>query len=101
PSSVISVELVFLTEALEFGFGAVHLIGVRVLVVVAKDPQKRATEAVSELNRRNWAFGVELTFVVHNDIAAPAINDCIYRIQAASTQVGMAPPRTEPDETNF
>jgi hypothetical protein len=77
------------------------LIGFRVLVIVAEQPQKRATEALSEINRCDRALGVELTFIIDDDIAAPAIDDGVYRIKAAGAQVGVPAPRAEPDNTDF
>lgn len=101
PSAIVPVEFVPLAEAFELSLSAIHLVSVRVLIIVAEQSKKRATETVCEINWRDRALGVEQILIVHNDIAAPAIDDSIYRIQAASTQVGVPASRAKPDKTNL
>jgi hypothetical protein len=70
PGAIVPVEFVPLAEAFELSLSAVHLVSVRVLIIVAEQSEKRATETVREIYRSHRALDVEQTLIVHNDIAA-------------------------------
>src|SRR5690349_13093993 len=51
--AVVAVELVSFAELLEDGFGAVHLVAVRVFILVAEKPEQRTAQLGRQIDRRN------------------------------------------------
>src|SRR5665213_3442577 len=95
PGAVVAVEGVILAELFQHGFGAVDLIGVGVLVVVAEHAQDRTLDVGSEIDRRDRTLGVERLWIVHDDVAAPAIHQRVEVRRAAAAQERMASPGAE------
>src|SRR4051794_33471823 len=75
--AVVAVKLVVLAELLEHLFGAVDVIAVGVLIVVAENAEQRRGYLLGQIDGRNRLLGVEQLLVVDHDIAAPAIDDRI------------------------
>src|SRR6266550_4405665 len=59
-SAVVTVKLVGLAELLEHGFGAVHLVTVWILIVIAEQPEQRTAQLGGEIDGRDRPLGVEL-----------------------------------------
>src|SRR3979411_1385190 len=97
PGSVVAVEFVGLSEPFQRRFGAVHLVGIGILIVIAEDAEQRRAQLLGQIARRTRPLAVELGFVVHDDIAAPTIDDSVEVRDAAPAQVGMATAGAEAD----
>src|SRR2546422_11616085 len=61
--TVVAVKLVGLAELLEHRLGAVDLIPVGVLIIVAEQAKQRAPQLLRQVDRRDWTLGVELRLV--------------------------------------
>src|ERR1700730_8860155 len=96
-SAVVAVEFVVLAEFLEHRFGAVHLIGGRVVIIVAENSQQRTAHFFSQIDRRNRALAVQVLGIVDNDITAPAIDRGIDTRERAGSEIGMPATGAEPD----
>src|SRR5712672_3205499 len=71
--AVVAVEFVGLSEPFQRRLGAVHLVGIGILIVVAEQAEQRWAQLVGQIDRRHRPLGIELGFVVDDDIAAPAV----------------------------
>ena len=85
--AVIAVELIGLAKAFEYRLGAVDLVGVGVLIVIAEHAKKGAAQSLGEINGCHRPIGIELTLVVHNDIATPAIDGGVDRVELTGAQI--------------
>jgi hypothetical protein len=94
--AVVAVELVRLAELLEHRFGAVDLVAVGILVVVAEQAEQRTAQLVGEVDGRDRTLGVELLGVVDDDVAAPAIDRGVDARQAAGDEIGVAAAEQKP-----
>src|SRR3977135_4145916 len=90
PGAIVAVKFVGLSEPFQRGFGAVHLVGIGILIVIAEDAEQRRAQLLGQIDRRHGTLGVELGFVVHDDIAAPTIYHRIEVGDPATAQEGMA-----------
>ncbi len=95
------MKLVRLAEFLEHLLGAVDVITVGVLVVVAEDADQRCGQLVGEVNGRDRPLGVEQLGVADHHVAAPAVHHRIDASHAAAREIGMAPTRAEPDHADL
>src|SRR5437588_12706855 len=91
PASVIAMKLVILSELLEHLLGAIDVIAIGVLVVIAENTEHRAAHLLGQLDRRDRPLGIELLLVVDDHIAAPAIDQRIDAGHAAGDEIGVAP----------
>src|SRR5262249_62044606 len=82
--TVVTVELIVLAEFLEHGFGAVYLIAVGVLVVVAEQAEQRTQQLGRQVDGRDRPLGIELLRVVDDDVAAPAVDRRVDAVERAS-----------------
>jgi hypothetical protein len=89
-SAVIAMKLISLAKTLEHRLGAVDLICVGVLVVVAKQPKDRTAKTLAEIDGSHRPLGVELTLVVDDHVATPAVDDGVDRRESTGTKIGVA-----------
>src|SRR5262245_8188214 len=99
--TVVAVKLVVFAELLEHGFGAVHLVTVWILIIIAEQAEQRTAQLGSEMDGRDGSLGVELLGIVHDDIAAPAIHGRIDPVERAGGKIGMSPARAEADHADL
>ena len=93
--AVVAVELVGLAELLEHRLGPVDLIGRRVGIVVAEDAEQWAAQVFGKLDRSARALVIEQRGIVHNDVAAPAVDRGIDVGQTTGNQKGVTSARAE------
>src|SRR5262245_11885489 len=99
--AVVAVKLVAFAELLEHGFGAVHLVTVWILIVIAEQPEQRTAQLGGEIDGRDRSFGVELLGIVDDDIAAPAVYCRVDAVERAGGEIGMSSARAEADHADL
>src|SRR5262249_45849705 len=95
PGAVVAVELLRLAELLERGFGAVHLVGVGIFILVAEQAEQRTAQFGGEIDGCDRPLSVELLRVVDDDVAPPAIHRRIDAVERTSGEIGMSAARPE------
>src|SRR6516225_6103939 len=67
--TVVAVKLVLLAELFQHRLGAIDLIAVGILIVVAEEAEQRATQLLGEINGCNRPLGIELALVIDDHVA--------------------------------
>src|SRR5205823_2852657 len=100
-AAVVAVEFVVLAELLEYLLGAVGVLAVGVLVVVAKDAKDRTRHLLGKIDRRDRLAGIEHLLVIDDDVAAPAVHQRVDAGHAAGDQISVPPAGAETDHPDL
>src|SRR5262245_59853669 len=99
--AVVAMEFVALAELLEQFLGAVDVVAVRVLVVIAEDAEQGRGELLGVVDRRDRLLVVELLLVIDDDIAAPAIDHGVEARHQTAGEIGLPSARAEADDADL
>src|ERR1700675_1894642 len=101
PGAVVAVEFIAFAELLEFSFGAVDLIGMRIFIVVAENSKQRAGQFFRQLDWSHRSLGVQGLRIVHDHVAAPAIDRCIDTRNRAGGEKTVSAAGAKADRPDF